>query len=577
MRTKGLFVTVALLAAMLAAGAGPAAASPEAEALAAEVAAPWTSLQAANGAFGGYEPVGASARYGEAVMGLGLLQAGVRDENDALVGAGLAAISYVLTQDPAVRGASAFENWGLAAAYNVARRQLRRDARFLALRSAWRSRLRALTPIFLSRPRGGFFNKHLVEAVSWLELAHTGLRSRVRGSVLRRPRRSRARAIRYLVRDLPRLTDRSRSGNLRLLADPRPSPLAYHALSFGFYARSLSLLDRGHRRRAGRILLQAARASLSAAAPDGDVAYTGRSQEQSWALAFTAYGAEVAAARTHGRRAGALRRLAARTLARLRALHPVTARGIAVVPAAARGYGRAGLDPYADGTAYTGLTLVGLDWAAARHRRPLGTGGPVRQRRGYARLRTRGGGFAVVRTPRVWFAVRRSPDPRGDLRSDSGLVALKVRTAFGFLDVLPLRPRAFEPGAGAGAGPILLGPRGAASPAGRRLWASRRGARVDVGWARIRWRPLSCGVRARWRGPRSAAYEYSAFFPSGDSFAQVSPYSVVGSRQRVSVSGAASVSAWPGYSSATDGPLTRLRIRFAAGRSGRAAVTVCAV
>ena len=273
-------------------------------------------------------------------MGLGLLQAGVRDENDALTGAGLAAISYVLTQDPAVHGASAFENWGLAAAYNVARRRLRRDARFLALRSAWRTRLRSLTPIFLSHPRGGFFNKHLVEAVSWLELAHTGLRSRVRGSVLRRPRRTRARAIRYLVRDLPRLTERSRSGNLRMLADPRPSPLAYHALSFGFYARSLSLIGRGHRRRAGRILLQAARASLSSAAPDGDVAYTGRSQEQSWALAFTAYGAEVAATRTHGRRASALRRLAARTLARLRALHPVTARGIAVVPAAARGYGQ---------------------------------------------------------------------------------------------------------------------------------------------------------------------------------------------------------------------------------------------
>jgi hypothetical protein len=197
------------------------------------------------------------------------------------------------------------------------------------------------------------------------------------------------------------------------------------------------------------------------------------------------------------------------------------------------------------------------------------------QRGGYARLRTRGGGFAVVRTPQVWFAVRRSPDPRGDLRSDSGLVALKVRTALGFADVLPLRPRVYEPGAGAG--PILLGAKGPVPPAGRRLWASRRGVRVDVGWADIRWRPLSCGVRGRWRGPRLAPYEYSAFFPSGDAFAQVSPNSVVGSRQRVSVSGAATVTVQPGYASARDGPLTRVRIRFAAGRSGRAAVTICAV
>jgi hypothetical protein len=199
----------------------------------------------------------------------------------------------------------------------------------------------------------------------------------------------------------------------------------------------------------------------------------------------------------------------------------------------------------------------------------------TRQTGGYARLRTRGGGFAVVRTPRVWFAVRRSPDPRGDLRSDSGLVALKVRTALGFQDVLPLRPRVYAPGTSAG--PILLAAKGPRPPAGRRLWASSRGARVDVGWADIHWRPLSCGVRARWRGPRLAAYEYSAFFPSADAFAQVTPYTVIGSRQRVTVSGAATVTVLPGYASARDGPLTLVRMHFAAGRSGRAAVTICAV
>ena len=269
MRTKLIAVGMTLLAAGVGAGAGaaPATASPEAEALARQVAAPWTSLQAPSGAFTGYEPVGASARYGEAVMGLGLLQAGVREKNDALVWAGLSAEAYVLRLDPATRGASAFENWGLAAAYNVARRRLRKDMRFVAMRPAWELRLRSLTPIFLSHPRGGFFNKHLVEAVSWLELARTGLRSRVRGTVLRHPGQARAQAVRYLVRDLPRLTERSRIGNLRLLADPRPSPLAYHALSLGFYARGLSFLNRHDRRRAGRILLQAARASLSLAAP----------------------------------------------------------------------------------------------------------------------------------------------------------------------------------------------------------------------------------------------------------------------------------------------------------------------
>ena len=176
------------MAAIAGAGPDPAAASPEAEALAGEVAAPWTSLQAPSGAFTGYEPVGASARYGEAVMGLGLLQAGVRgEERRSGVAPGCRPRPTCSRRTRRCAGASAFENWGLAAAYNVARRQLRKDPRFLAMRPPGRPGC-ARSPRSSCRTRAaGFFNKHLVEAVSWLELARTGLRSRVRGSVLRHP------------------------------------------------------------------------------------------------------------------------------------------------------------------------------------------------------------------------------------------------------------------------------------------------------------------------------------------------------------------------------------------------------
>jgi hypothetical protein len=563
---------MAAIAALAAAAPTPAAhAGPEARALAYATAQPWPALQAQDGAFRGYVPPGTSGRYGEAILGLGLLDTGLREDDPRLVDAALRALAFAVAQDPAVRGRSVFEEYALAAAWNIARRRLPDDPRFQALGAAWAERLRAIVPVFLARPRGGFFNKHVVEAVTWLELARTGLESELPGAILRHSRARRADAIRYLLRTLPRLTRRSRRGTVRLLADPAPSPLAYHALSLGFYARSLHLLGPRHRRKARRVLVGAARASLALAGPDGDVAYTGRSQEQSWALAFTAYGAEVAARRSRGSRRHALAGLATRALARLGALHPVGARGLSLVPALASGQDVAlrGLDPYADGSAYTGLTLTALGWSAAR-------GGPVRlpsqpSTPAHAILRARGGQLGVVRTRRVWFAVRRSPDRGGDLRSDFGLVALKVRSGGAFRDVLRLRPRAYEP---LGAGPIRLGGPLPMPPSGRRLWTSRRGVTVGVGWARLRWRPRSCGVRLRWRGPRRAAYEYSAFFLPGA--ALLTPQTVAGGGQRVTVSAPATVTLEPGYVSGIDSGLVRARMRFSAGASGRASVTVCA-
>jgi hypothetical protein len=572
---RRLAAAIAVALAVLGAAAAPAGASAEARALAQAVAGPWPALQGADGAFRGYLQAGPSGRYGEAMLGLGLLQTGLREEDPALVSSALRALGYSVRLDPAVHSGSVFEEYGLAAAYNLARRRLAGEAAFEALRPAWEARLRAIVPLFLGPRRGGFFNKHVVEAVTWLQLARSGLRSAPGRAVLARPRAARRTAVRYLVRSVPRLTRRSMRGRRRLLADPPPSPPAYHALSLAFYARSIGLLEGRARRAARRVLAGAARASLALAGPDGDVAYTGRSQEQAWALAFTAYGAEAAAARAGRAGALGLRRLAALAVARLRILHPVGPAGLALTPSLAGWRDSPGLDPYADGGAYAGLTLVGLNWAGEFPApAPAAPGGAPSRRQ--AILRTRGGPVAVVRTPSVWFVVRRNGDPDGDLRSDPGLVALKHRGPDGvFRDLMPLRPRHFErPG---GAGPQLLRGLVRRPPEGRELRAGRGRVSVDVGWGRLRWRALRCGVRVTWRGRPRALYEYSAFFPAAAPPTLITPRTIVGGGQRVSVATPAEVVVEPGYASGADPDLLRARMRFTTGASGRASVTICAV
>ena len=70
-------------------------------------------------------------------------------------------------------------------------------------------------------------------------------------------------------------------------------------------------------------------------APDGDLAYFGRSQGQSWALALGALAAaRAAAAGPCDRRARAFQAVADRALGRLAARHPIGPGGMAIVPSA---------------------------------------------------------------------------------------------------------------------------------------------------------------------------------------------------------------------------------------------------
>ena len=132
-------------------------------------------------------------------------------------------------------------------------------------------------------------------------------------------------------RRLPRLLRATTSGGTTMAAD---GALSYHALTVGFYARAIKLLGPAARPPAARALLdRLTRASWALAGPDGDISYFGRSQEQAWSLALTAYGADQAAEAAGQRVGPPLPRARPRALERLRELHAGGPDGLYLTPA----------------------------------------------------------------------------------------------------------------------------------------------------------------------------------------------------------------------------------------------------
>jgi hypothetical protein len=575
-------VFLALLAAL------PAAArADDTAALTRDIAAPWPGLQREDGSYYDYLKPYGGGRYSEAMLGLALLQVGLREGDDRLVSSGLRGVGFALAHgERQAADPSVFEAFALATAYNVARGRLTGDPRFEALRAGWEDWLRRVRPVFLGRPRGAFFNKHLVEACAWLELWASGLRSSDPAAVLFDPRRSARAAIRYVNRHVPRLTSRSRGvvwgRRARLLADPAPAPLAYHALSLGLLARAVDRLGHLASPAARRTLAEAAQGTWGVMAPDGDVAYTGRSQDHVWALAYTAYGSALAAPAA-GTASGDLQAVAERALARLRGRHPLTPLGIAIAPGLSPGTARAAtaMDVYADAAAYAGLTLVALDWLVERGGiGAYAAGRPAADRPGSGVLHAPGGDLGLLRARGVWLAVRSAADERGDLRSDFGLVALKRTVGAAWEDVLPTRPRASDP---AGAGPIRIEGTERLAPMGRRLTADGRRIRVTGSFGggsaaaramALTVSPTACGARLSWPAPAGSRHELSVFFAPPFELRQDGPRELTVGTQVVRTSGPATAAVEPGYASARDPELARARVSFGQGRGRLAGVVI---
>jgi hypothetical protein len=564
-----------------------AATADDSAALTRDIAAPWPGLQREDGSYYDYLKPYGGGRYSEAMLGLALLQVGLRDGDDRFVSSGLRGVGYALDHgDRQAADPSVFETFALATAYNVARGRLSGDPRFEALRTRWEDWLRRVRPVFLGRLRGAFFNKHLVEACAWLELWATGLRASDPAAVLFDPRRSARTVIRYVNRDVPRLTSRSRGvvwgRRARLLADPAPAPLAYHALSLGLLARAVDRLGPLASPAARRALAEAAWGTWGVMAPDGDVAYTGRSQDHVWALAYTAYGSALAAP-AGGTGSGDLHAVAERALARLRGRHTLTPLGIAIAPGLSPGSARpaAAMDVYADAAAYAGLTLVALDWLVERGGiGPYAAGSLAADRPGSGVLHAPGGQLGLLRAGGMWLAVRSAGDEGGDLRSDFGLVALKRSAGAAWQDVLPTRPRASDP---AGAGPIRIQGTERLAPMGRRLTADHGRIRVTGSFGdgsaaarrmMLTVSPTACGARLSWAAPPGSRHELSVFFPPPFELHQDGPRDFTAGTQVVRTSGPATATVEPGYASARDPELTRARISFAQGRRRVATVVI---
>jgi hypothetical protein len=493
------------------------------------------------------------------------------------VDAGLGGLRWAIQHpDRRDREPSVFEAFALASAYNLARRQLAGDPHFSFLRPYWENWLRGVRPLLLGR-RLPFHNHHVVEAAAVLELTATGLTSSDPGTVLGDPERSRRAAANLINRTAPALSRRRRTRvegrRVALLVDEPNGHIAYQGLTLGFYAHALELLGSEAQPAARTTLIRAARASVALAAPDGDLAFSGRSQEQSWALSLTAFGALRVATMVHGVERRELTALARRSLARLAFLHPLRDYGVAITPALGRlpRPSLEGLDPYADATGFGGLTLLGLNWAAQE---PALTSAPAPARHGVTVLRADRSDIAVARTRRLWWAVRRSADPSCGLRCDFGLVSFKTRRANGFEDVLRVRPR----GRGT-AGPVLLRRGRHLAPVG--LQMRRRGRSVIVrarfGRRRARFRFSSgrCGPVMSWSARRGDRFEYSVYLPAGAELRRHRGGVAGGGLRLLSRSRLAPRTTGERLASGSDPFLTRAFVRLRAHRSGRIRLEHC--
>jgi len=501
--------------------------------LARRVAKPWPKLQDSEGRYAGN--VRGFTRYGEAVLGYGLIDVGVREGGKRMVASGLKAVTFAVEEAPYQKAESTFENLAVIRSYLVARRKLARDHRFRRVRPRWEAFLRRVR---LSRlPNTSFYGNHwLVEAVYVLELLRTDLRSGDSQAILG-GQRDRARELatdlinRRLVALMENESVRSGGESTLLLSDPPENPLPYQSLSFGMYARAVALLGPRASSQARELLRRTANASWQLTAPDGDLGYWGRNQEQAFAQAYTDYGAQLVADlpgsdRRQDRRYEAL---AQRALTRLRSAYVGGRYGLYIVPVLRRGVSASslsGLDRSAGVPSFTGLALMALNWSLddAKRRRPKRS--TLRADRNSASvLGTGSSRFATVRRGKTWFAVKAAPGPGRirDLRFDFGLAALKRRVGESrWVDVVPLKP--YTDALPDSAGPILDPGARRALPFAQDIeaerggtvrvtggWRSARGAPVRTG-ARFRFQARGCGVRISWPARRGDRFELSTFF-----------------------------------------------------------------
>ena len=436
------------------------------------MAAPWPGLQFANGTFPDYlhhDEAPASTRYGEAMLGYGLLMTGVREDDDALIDAGLRGVTWFVGQADLQRDhPSVFANAAVASAYNFARAHVAGRPQFDDHRAEWEQWLQRAKLLWLP-DTAHYANKYLVEVIAVLELVASGLDSTVSGSVLAHDATARGLAEDLVNVRVPALADAGAFAvgdqHAYFLSDPEGgNPLAYQALSLGMYGRAVVLLGDRATDAAKATLRLVAQSTWGLMAPDGDVAPTD-AQEQGWTLGLTAAGSEAAVACADAS-AARYHPVGQCALVRLRDAYGTGAKGLYLTPSLREDLRDRlhGVDTYAGVVGYSGLTLVACNWATDL-RDDEGAPADADGTYGYAyALRPSKTGFAVVRRDDLWFAVRAAARPRPTTcaTTSASWRSRRPTGAGGWVDVV--RPRPHTRTGPDSAGPVLRRSAGSGCP-----------------------------------------------------------------------------------------------------------------
>ncbi|MFT4049061.1 MAG: hypothetical protein QM648_04395 [Solirubrobacterales bacterium] len=547
-------IVLAILATLVLAAAFPALASAEGEAATPDTAplkelpdlvlTPWLSSQTSNGNF--KRPSGSLMIDGYANAGIAyaMLQEAARTGNEKYFKSAMKAFSWISRTRYPMNGV--FYQMFSASAYNLARTKFASRSAFRKIRPAWANKLRRFPYQKGTLGSRYHYNKNLVEALEVVELYDTRLRGNASSAILKNRSLALKRALRVLGVLVPRRVDdyavavAGAQGwqfptTIAEMSDPPDNPPAYNALVAGFYARAYSRLPAA--KRTARMRQTAERminGVVARVAPDGDIAFDGRSQEQAWSLSSAAYAAWNASQFETGAQRQTYLAFSRRVVSRLETVH-VTSKssfGFVLTPAAGccdRQDMPPGQDHYYDVGKYSGLTALTMGWALtdrpadwAAGDSTLPTDSPSNLVYGLGR-----GRFYQHRGENIYWFLRMQSDYY-DARSDMGVAVMKIRAADGtWIDAIPPRPYTgghFKPADPAS--PCLVYLKGCAYlelhdgvPAAgggysfNAIWRTARGTRVRAGTAAAT--PTENGLVLTWASQPGDTYKLDTFIAGG--------------------------------------------------------------
>ena len=522
------------------------------------ISSAWQSRQVSPGYFHDPFAGGDAPGYGSVMLGFGLIRAGVRSGNRSQIVAGMRAVDTETKRPPRTTGV--FERLAFARTYNYARAHMPNDPEFEARRSAWAEYMatygtpfHGLAALPCINDPTCFHNQEIVEGLADVELLATGITSHHKGTLLARRDNLRAAALKAIGVTAAQATGRTATSSgpgptrgMGLLSDSHAFPLAYHALSALALTDSVRLLGPTAPVAARSAAKRAVDATAALLGPDGDIAYIGRRQEQSWALAAAVAAAQAGLAGLNpgAAPAGRWAALATRGFDRLIRVHGIGSWGIRVAPRedlSPSNYTR-GID--VQNVNYNGLTAFLLDLAAdvapAAQPQPASL---VADRDDGWFLDPVDGRFATVRTGNLWYVVH---GHRGtsDARYDFGTMVLKKRENGTWTDILHPRPMTVSGTKSAGPAIEVHGRRWLPSP-GRLKIVHGGGVDVSGGFVQDRDRSHSLGrkvtfhfrtvhddgVRMSFRALRGDVVKLTTFLPASEERRE--PGTAVGDRRSI--------------------------------------------